>query len=107
MILEPILDAAFVKVVLKIAGEGHYTLFWLELPQANTTLVLVGETLGIPIDLEHFFQHLCGLASLGLRALVPLKTLVEKVGDEACEDYCAQDKHYRRESADDQSHMID
>jgi hypothetical protein len=100
VILEPILYAALMKVVLEVAGKGHYTLLGPEFSQANAALVLVSEVLGAPFYLEHFIEHLRGLACLHLHNLSPLKSLVEKVRDKAREKDCAQDEDNGRKGTD-------
>ena len=53
VIFEPIFDTALMKVVLNVAGQGHYALLYIELTQADATFVLVGHRLRTPVDLEH------------------------------------------------------
>ena len=39
MILEPVFDAVLMKIVFKVAGKSHNTLFRCELSQANAALI--------------------------------------------------------------------
>ena len=54
MILEPIFDAVLMKIVFEVAGKSHNTLFRCELSQANAALILISETLCVPLNREHF-----------------------------------------------------
>ena len=58
MILEPIFNAILMKVVFDVTWECNYALLGLELTKADAALVLIRETLRVPLDLEHFVQHL-------------------------------------------------
>jgi hypothetical protein len=89
VVFEPILDAALMKVVLKIARQSYNILFGLKLTQTDAALVLIGELLGVPLDIEHFLQHLCCFALLLSGSLSTLETLIQEVRDKAGEKHGA------------------
>ena len=106
VILEPILDAALVKVVLQVAWKCHDALLWLEFAEADAALVLVGQALRTPVNLEHLFEHLRRLTRLGPHLLCPLNSVVEEVGDETGEKDCAENENDGRERSNDQCHVV-
>lgn len=54
VIFEPILYAILMKVVFDVTRQCYNALFRFELTKADATLILIGETLWAPLDLEHF-----------------------------------------------------
>lgn len=54
MILEPVLNAALVKIVSEVARKSHHSLLRREVSEANAALILISETLCIPLNREHF-----------------------------------------------------
>lgn len=107
MILEPVLDAALVKIVLYVARQRHDALFRLELTQANAALVLVRQALRAPLNLEHCIENLSCLTSLSTHLLRPMEPLVEEVGNEAGEEDGSEEEHYRWEGPNDQCNVVD
>jgi len=106
VILKPVLNAALVKVVFKIARQRYDALLDLELAETDAALVLVGETFRAPLETEHFGQHLRCFALLSSQTLVSLDALVKEVRDEAGEKNGAQNEHDCGESSDDQGYVV-
>ena len=84
MILEPVFDAPLVEVVLEVARQHRHLLLRLKFSQADAALVLVCESLWVPLQAVDFSNHLFSLALLQPRSLSTLKPLEEEVRDEAC-----------------------
>ena len=101
MIFEPIFDTVLMKIVLNVAWQHHYFLFYIEFAKANAALILVCHSLRTPLDLEHLFKHFRCLSLLLLEHLGSLEPLVEEVRDEACEQNSANNEDDRREGSDD------
>ena len=55
VILEPVFDAALVKVMLEVAGQRDNILLRLKFTEANAALVKVRELFGTPLHSEHLF----------------------------------------------------
>ena len=106
MILEPVLDTPFVKIVLEVTGQRHNILLWFKFAQTDAALVQVRKFLCTPLHSEHFVQHLCHFTLLLAGPLSPLEPLVEEVRDKAGEEDCAQDKHNCWERPNYQRHVI-
>ena len=64
MILEPIFYAPLVEVVLEVARQHCHLLLRLELSQADAALILVRESLWIPLQAVDLRDHLFCFALL-------------------------------------------
>ena len=92
MIFEPILNAPLMKVVLKVARQCHYVLFCLEFSQTDTALILIGELLWVPFDIEHFLKHFSCFALLLANTLGSLESLIQEVWDKTGKEDCTKDE---------------
>ena len=106
MIFKPIFYTTLMKIMLDVAWQGHYTLFWFEFSEANAALVLICEALGTPLDLEHGVEHLCCFSVFLTDMLCSLKPIIEEVWDETGKENCADYEDDGWKCADYEGHMI-